>query len=170
MGNRFNTVEEVIVCEARGPWTTKSGGELTVLSALPFSTTIDQFFNYKEKELAKMPKGFDIRGLRIYSVRNLSAHQIGGMEFHKIRQEMIFCLEGSVRWECEDVFGNKKNWMLTPGIGVWMPPYILHTYKVLEEKSGLLVVCNTLFIPEDKRTHDTYSKEEFLKIQKQRFI
>ena len=46
-----------------------------------------------------------------------------------------------------------------------MPPYILHSYMVLEEGSGLLVLANTLFNPEVKETHDTYSMQAFRELQ-----
>ena len=34
------TVDEVVLIEARGPWPTKSKGELRVLSAIPYDLTV----------------------------------------------------------------------------------------------------------------------------------
>lgn len=158
-------VNEVQVINARGPWETKSGGKLTVVSAFS-QIDLSKFFAYNNvDELNRIPE--DIRGLRIYTVRDLPKGQIGGTEFHRIREEAIFGLEGSVKWECEDVFGNKKVLTISTDVGIWMSPFILHTYEVMDEGSGLLVIANTLFNPEDPRTHDTYSAEEFHELQGQ---
>ncbi len=162
----FPTVDQIQVIEARGPWTTKSGGQLNVVMAMDFGKVQDQYLHYEDNELARVPE--DIRGLRIYTVRDLPKGSIGGTEWHRIREEMVFGLEGSVHWECEDVFGEKREFTLSAVLGVWMPPFILHTYQAREEGSGLLVFANTLFIPNNPRTHDTYSTEAFRELQVQR--
>lgn len=138
---------------------TKSGGTLAVLFALPFNL-VATFFEYDPRELAKIPK--DIRGLRSYQVSNIPSGQIGGTEFHRVRQEIVFGLKGQVRWECQDLFGKTKEFILTSENGIYMPPSILHTYYVEENESGLGVICNTLFhLPACEATNDTYSREEF---------
>jgi len=152
-------IDDVQVIEARGPWNTKSGGKLNVMFAMPLTIVRDQFFHYETTELDCIPS--DIRGFRAYTVRDLPNGRIGGTEWHKVREEMVFALEGSVCWTCEDFFGGKRDIVLAPGVGVWMPPFILHTYEVKEEGSGFLVIANTLFVPDDPRTHDTYSMEMF---------
>ena len=162
---RVPTVDDVQVIEAHGPWGTKSGGKLNVVFAMPLATVQDRYLHYEDAELGQVP--FDIRGLRAYTVRGLPSTRIGGTEWHRIREEMIFALEGSVRWTCEDLLGGKRDFTLDVGVGVWMPPFILHTYEVREEGSGLLVIANTLFVPDDPRTHDTYSMEMFREFQSQ---
>ena len=157
-------VDKIQVLDARGPWQTKSGGKLMVAFTLPFDVVQQRYFAYDQEELKKVPE--DIRGLRIYTVRDLPQGPIGGTEFHRIREEIIYGLEGKIKMECEDLFGGKKKFILTPEKGIWMPPFILHTYKMMEEKSGLLVIANTLFNPDDPRTHDTYSLEVFRQLQK----
>lgn len=107
----------------------------------------------------------DIRGIRTYTVRGIPASKIGGEEFHKIRKEFIFVLEGKVEITLEDLGGETETSVITPNQAIYVPPLTLHTYKTLEDNSGLLVICNTLFIPEDQRTHDTYGLEEFRKLQ-----
>src|SRR3989344_4735726 len=137
---------------------TKSGGELSVLFALTqeIARKLDE---YDEMELEKIP--VDIRGKRCYLVSNLPEDQIGGTEFHRVRQEIVFVKRGSVLWECEDLRGNKKAEILESGDAVYMPPYILHTYYVLENGTTLGVFCNTLFpLPSNSATNDTYSLEE----------
>ena len=156
------TVHDVRNLPVRGPWDTKSGGHLHVLFALPLGTVQERHFNYRPEELKDIP---DIRGLRIYTVGDLSKGKIGGNEWHRIREEMVFVLKGSVRWMCEDAIGGKTETILDRTVGVWMPPYILHTYEVLEDDSELLVVANTLYNHDDPLTHDTFSLDEFRKRQ-----
>lgn len=159
------TVADISVLNSRGPWNTKSGGRLNVLFSTPLGEIQDRFFSYEKDELDSLP--VDIRGLRIYTVSELPNGKIGGTEWHKIRREIVFCIRGSVQWLCEDVFGNKKVFILDAGKGIFMPPFILHIYAVTEEGSELLVVANTLFVPNDPRTHDTYSTELFSELQRE---
>jgi methionine-S-sulfoxide reductase len=62
-------------------------------------------------------------------------------------------------------YGNEEEFVLDSKKSVMMPPGILHTYVALEDDTRLQVVCNTLFDPNDVRTHDTYSQEDFKRIQ-----
>jgi len=164
--------EEVQVLQSHGPWRTKSNGELMVL----YATTLDlfkkiagkfakDFFSYDEEELAKIPT--DIRGFRIYTVQNLSKGQIGGTEFHRIRKEFFFGLGGAVLLTCDDLFGDSRTFTIDTKSGIYMPNYLRHTYQVLEDNSGFMVIANTLFIPDDRRTHDTYDSAEFATLKKQ---
>lgn len=155
------TVDDVQLIPNRGPWTTKSDGELMVPLAMAYDVVRSRYLRYSDKELARIPSKFDIRGLRIYTVRHLAEGKIGGGEWHRIREEMVFTLEGSIRWTCEDLVGGKKELVLNGDEGIWIPPFILHSYQVLEPNSGSLVVANTLFDPEDTATQDTYSYESF---------
>ena len=161
---RYPNVGRIRTLDTHGPWNTKSGGTLMVRTYIPLETVLKEYFSYNSNELQKVPG--DIRGLRFYTVRNLPLGQIGGTEFHRIREEMVIGLEGKVRWECEDVYRNKTEFILTQENGIWMPPFILHTYEVLENNSGLFVVANTLFVPDDPRTHDTFSADKFRELQK----
>ena len=155
-------VSEVVVfrqTHTKDLFKTKSGGTLAVLFALPFGL-VRNLFEYDEEELFRIPK--DIRGLRSYQVSNLPMGKIGGNEFPRIRQEIVFGIKGRVRWKCQDLFGVTRELVLTPENGVYVPPSILHTYYVEEDGSGLGIVCNTLFpLPADHLTNDTYSQEEF---------
>ncbi len=156
-------VKDVQILNASGPWNTKSGGTLNVILAISLATAHGRFFRYNEKECNSVPR--DIRGLRAYTVRDLQQGRIGGTEWHRIRGEMVFALQGSVRWTCEDLFGDKRDLVLTTDMGVWMPPFILHTYQVEEDGSILLAIANTLFIPDDSTTHDTYPMDAFRTLQ-----
>jgi dTDP-4-dehydrorhamnose 3,5-epimerase-like enzyme len=153
-------VQEVI---GRGPWQTKSGGELRVLFNLPFEALEKGFWQYDEAELAKIPQ--DVRGLRSYKVTGVPKGSTGANEWHKLRHELVFAFEGTVRWVCEDLTGKQKTFMLDAERGVWVRPYILHSYEALASTASLLVVANTLFIPEDPTTHDTYTAESFRELQ-----
>lgn len=148
-----------------GPWLTKSNGALRVLLAASIESSFNGFLEHDQKELAKIPA--DIRGFRIYTVRNLPKKAIGGTEFHRCRKEFFFGLDGSINLICDDLYGFTKTFYLNSVTGVFIPPYIRHSYKVLVENSGFLVIANTLFNPQDTRTHDTYSSEEFESLKKE---
>lgn len=160
---RLPTVADIEEFSVRGPWVTKSGGALDVLCALPLAD-VQQYLTYDDAELARVPS--DLRGLRLYHVRDLPNRSIGGMEFHRVRVEIAIGLVGCERWEFEDLRGGTRIVDLTPTTGVRLPPFILHTYTVLAEGSGHLVITNTLFDPDDPRTHDTYSLDTFRKLQR----
>lgn len=152
-------IDDVRVINGAGPWNTKSGGELNVLFQIPFEDLLKRNLRYVDEELIKLP--LDIRGLRAYTVSNIPKGTIGANEWHRVRRELVFCLEGSFVWTCEDLFGKKKEFTISGNVGVENPPFILHTYKAQTENSKLLVIANTLFNPSDPTTHDTFSAESF---------
>ncbi|MBI2024803.1 MAG: WxcM-like domain-containing protein [Candidatus Harrisonbacteria bacterium] len=153
------TIFNVRGIRARGPWKTKSSGKLNVLFAMPLAEVRDRFLHYRDTEISKIPN--DICGLRAYTVNDLSKGKIGGTEWHRIREEIVFTINGLVQWTCVDLFGARRDFIVSVGNGIWIPPFILHTYEVLEKNSRLLVIANTLFDPDDHRTHDTYSPKKF---------
>ena len=155
-------VDEIGEITIKGPWRTKSHAQLSVLFAFSPNEYIQLLGDYNPEELAKLPE--DIRGIRSYTVRGIPEGNTGGIEFHRVRTEILFGLEGRVALECEDVWRGKKNFTITPEQGIVIPPFILHTYRA-ERPSGLLVVCNTLFNPENPNTHDSYSKYIFRALQ-----
>jgi len=148
-----------------GPWKTKSDAQLELLFAIPldvvdYLTSIVGFFNYNSDETALILP-HDIRGFRCYSVSNIKAGKTGGSEFHRIRSEVIACIDGLVEMSCDDVYGAHRSCLLEPGRGLYVPPFIKHTYCAVQDRSRLVVLANTLFDPANKMTHDTYSAEDF---------
>lgn len=159
------TVDKVRTIESRGPWDTKSGGKLNVLFGLGNDVIQADFFSYQPLELSKIPA--DVRGLRSYRVSDLVKGSIGAKEWHRLRNELVFVLEGAVKWTCEDVYGGKQEFIIDGQSGVWTPPFILHTYEAIADNTQILVIANTLFLPDDPRTHDTYTTDEFRELQTQ---
>ena len=157
------SVAQIGVFPNEGPWKSKSGGELNVLFARHLSFITGLFFEYDADELEKIPR--DIRGLRMYRVDNIPKDGIGGNEFHRIRQEIIIPIKGRLIYECEDLFGQKRNFNLTPETSIWLPPLVMHSYKALEDDNAIIIVANTLYDPGDKETWDTYSLKEFYGFQ-----
>ena len=90
----------------------------------------------------------------------------GNQEFHRVRKEMIFVLDGLIDFEFEDVYGRTAGMRLDPGKGLYLPNLIMHSYDV-KNYSQLVVLANTLFEPDDPSTYDTYSSEAFKKLQYQ---
>lgn len=162
--NKPLTVKDITEFEVRGPWVTKSDAELQVLFSLPY-TEVLKYLEYDEKELEIIQK--DIRGLRSYTVRNLNRGSKGGREFHRVRKEIIFGLEGYVSFELEDFYKGKRHISLDSHKGICIPPFILHTYEAMKNNSGLLIIANTLFDPDNHKTHDTFSEKIFREIQEQ---
>ena len=163
---RKTSVEDIKVIDTRGPWVTKSGGSLDVLFALP-QEEVNRFLDYGHPGFDRVDRetGANIRGLRVYNVSEVPKDSIGGLEWHDIRTELVSAIGGSALWQCADLDGNETEFVLDGKKSVLMPPGILHTYVALEDDTHLQVVCNTLFNPEDPRTHDTYSKELFTNMQ-----
>ncbi len=157
------TICDVQQLRNNGPWPTKSNGHLNVLFGISFTDLQEKYFHYEESELVKISQ--DVRGLRSYTVAGLQKQAVGANEWHRLRNELVFTVKGRVLWTCEDVFGNKSEHTLDSQSGIWVPPFILHTYESLEDDSELLVVANTLFFPEDPKTHDTYDIATFRLIQ-----
>lgn len=163
---KHRSVLEIQILKTRRVWPTKSGGKLTVPVALPFGILRKRYFRYDRRELERASRG--IRGLRIYLVRGLKKGKCGGGEFHRIREEIAVVLNGKVRWTFEDLSGARKVFTSTPTRGIWIPPFILHTYEAVEGGSGLLMVANTLYNVRDSKTHDTFSAAEFHKLQQRK--
>ena len=165
------SVKDVQEIDCSQTWTTKANATLRVLTTDPFPALFcpsSGFFLYDPGEL-QIAKGFEMRGLRTYTVRCQNPGVLGGTEFHRIRWEYVIGLEGRFEWTFEDLHGEKKVSVISPTNGILLPPFILHTSEAKVKNSGLLVICNTLYDPEKKETHDTYSKEMFRKAQKRLF-
>lgn len=157
-----NKVADIQEITARGPWDSKSGGTLYVLFAFA-GDQLTEFldFNNPEFDEVKRISGVDIRGLRSYTVKNIPKGSIGANEWHRARTEYVRAVNGSAVWECIDFEGNRKQVILDGTNGVITPPGILHTYRALEDGTALQVICNTLFIPEDPQTHDSFMADSF---------
>jgi dTDP-4-dehydrorhamnose 3,5-epimerase-like enzyme len=146
----FGVDDAVLYESALGPWHTKSGGEMTVLFA-PY-------------ELQLVP---ELKlGIRTFHTSGLAADTVGGKHFHRIKQEIISAPRGTVEFVLEDVYGKKRNVTLKHGSrGLYVPPYVMHTYTVLED-TELIGVSNTLYDHDNPDTHDTYEAETFQLLQK----
>lgn len=159
------SIKDVALLNIAGPWKTKSEGELSVLFSLSNAELMQSFISYDQAELKKL--SVDIRGLRGYRVGSLKKGAVGGLEFHKIRKELLFALQGSVCLKLTDRNHQTKEIILKDNsTGVYIPPFIIHEYEVLEDNTMLMGIANTLFFPDNKETHDTYSEKEFWEIGK----
>lgn len=159
----------------KGPWTTKSNAILSVLFAQsqenlslkqdPFELQLHHsgLFEYDQTELDHLPN-YNIRGLRAYTVRDINPGEVGGLEYHRIRHELLFCTKGEVLFRLTDVQDNQETIELTPGQGIVIDPFIVHTYVAIQP-SDLFVLCNTLYDPQNPISHDTFSQEEFRELQ-----
>ena len=145
-----------------GRFNAKSGGILTVQFALP-KAVIGALLDYDNPAFDEVEaeSGMDIRGLRSYQVAGIPEGAIGGQEWHMARTEYVTTLAGRALWQCVDPSGREREFVLDGTTAVLQQPGILHTYQALEDGTCLEVVCNTLFIPDNKKTHDTFPAAEF---------
>lgn len=160
--NNHPSVADVQQLDWEGPGKSKSGGDLWRLCQFPITFVQETFLNYDPEELKQI--SVDIRGLRVYQVKGFKKDKPAGFEFHRVRKELFFPLEGRLEMTCEDVYGGKKIMTLEPGIGCYIPNFLLHCFKC-KTNGSFLVIANTLFDPNDKRTHDTYSIAKFRELQ-----
>lgn len=158
----YPMVKDALTFEAKGPWPTKADGELEVLFALPQTVAMD-FLSWGDPKFNDLPG--NLRGLRSYKVTDMPVGRTAGMEYHEVRREIMFGMSGRMQLQLEDVAGNIKIIELNPTVGVLIQPFILHTLKVDMNGSGFLVVCNTLFDPDDPATHDSFNMEAFRSLQ-----
>ncbi|MAG60550.1 hypothetical protein CL619_02070 [archaeon] len=164
----------------KGPWVTKSDAELSVLFACEFEKLganksvpyllsipklpeLNDFFEYSSVPLDSVNQ--DIRGLRVYCIRSLLVGKEGGYEYHKIRDEVIFGLIGSVKVVLEDLAGNHEEYIIDSKHAVRIPAGVMHSYHVLEQGSAIFVLANTLFDAKDATTHDSYSLDDWENIK-----
>jgi hypothetical protein len=152
------TVADVRELRTSGPWLSKSGGGLSVPIMLSHPDT-QHFFDYDPAELERI--GVDIRGLRVFFVRNAVACGVAGNQFHRVRTEIEFVVEGSVRWELEDLYGGTRELHASPERAICIPPFILHRATFADAATTLATLTNTVYVRDDPRTHDTYPAETF---------
>jgi WxcM-like protein len=159
------SVEDIREIRMTGPWQSKSGGWLSVPFALSHAEMLE-LFNYDRSELERVSS--DIRGLRMFVLEDIPAGGVGGGEFHRIRVEIAFTIRGRVRWHCEDLYGQRKEFFQTRDCILYFPPFILHTMEAVENLSSVVVIANTLYDVADPQTYDTYPVAEFRALQKHR--
>lgn len=157
------TVADVREFRRRGPWPSRSGGSLSVLLALPHAE-VTRLFDYDPQELARL--GVDIRGLRVFVVSHAPPGGVAGTEFHRVRTELAFAVDGDVRWEFEDLYGGKREVLASPDSVLCIPPFIVHAVTFRDAASTLVFLANTLYVPEDPRTHDSYPTDVFRGLQR----
>ena len=161
------SVDDIRVIDVRGPWNSKSGGLLEVHFMLT-DEEVDALRDRGNPEFAAVEEatgGVNIRGLRCYTVSKIPKGSIGAQEWHRARTEMVRAVTGKALWVCTDPFGGKREIELDGTKLVMTPPGILHEYRALEDDTTLEVICNTQFIPDDPRTHDSNDQASFHELQ-----
>jgi len=152
------SVDDVRESRLTGPWPSKSGGGLHVALALPYAEAM-AVLEYDAAELERIP--VEMRGLRLWTVSEIPAGGTVGTQFHRLRTEVSFFVRGRGRWTFEDLYGATREVAFAPGLVLSMPPFVLHTMTCEEAGTAIVTLANTLYVPDDSRTHDTYSTAEF---------
>lgn len=166
MADQKNTVDNVQKIPGEGLFVSKSGGAMNVPFNWPLAQVNKHLLIWDETTVGNDE---DIRGLRTYTVEDIPEGQVGAMEMHRVRRELIFTTKGRVLWTFEDLYGGKKEVEVSPTTvtindkparncwGVVVPPYVMHTYAALEP-SNLFIVANAIFHPADLIGMDEFKK------------
>ena len=155
------TISDVSNIITEGPWPSKSGANLVRRAHLTEPEVVG-YFSRDPNELARVSP--NILGARFYTVRGIPKAAVGGQEFHRIRQERLFGLEGEIEFNLEDVLGNKQTFVLNETTGLFIPPFVLHTYVAKTEGAGLWAIANNRYEPTPDMK-DTYSEATFRVLQ-----
>lgn len=157
------SVDEVCLLPSDGPFSTKSGGVLSVLWTAPLLSaqgpTLDELFTFDDAELA--PFSHDVRALRLLTIAGLHQGAHGGEEFHRARTTLLFPILGSIDLTVEDVYKNTVTHRLDVKNGASIPPFIFHRYTALEEGTLLVLLANTRILPNDPQSSDSYGRLVF---------
>lgn len=124
---------------------------------------MQQLFDYDRRELDRLE--VEIRGLRMFYLHSSREGGVAGNQFHRLRTEVTFVIEGVVDWELEDLRGGTRAFQMTSQCAVWIPPFVLHRVTFGPEGGTLATLANTIYVRNDPRTHDTYSADEFRALQ-----
>jgi hypothetical protein len=191
--NNPANVKDVIFYKSEGPYTTKTNSSLFVCFALPSLNTgnlefieelaiphgIDEntFLSADKNEESKLIEAtkmiypefnYQISGLRGYFQLGMNGG-VAGREFHRIRKEITFLIDGKLNAKLEDVYGKKMEISLGIGDGLFIPPFIIHSFEIIE-KSIMFSLANTLFVfnHSGKKINvtDTYSEKDFEKLKR----
>ena len=155
-------VSDIKVSPTIGPWPSKCGGDLRVPVMLSFGET-QRLLQYDAEELDR--QGTDIRGIRVFYLFRADGGGMAGNQFHRVRTEIAFVVEGSVHWEFKDIYGGERKLIATQDSSVLIPPFVLHRATFTDGGGTLATLANTIYIRDDPRTHDTYSAELFRSMQ-----
>jgi hypothetical protein len=124
---------------------------------------LSRLLEYDAWELEQI--GIDIRGIRVFYIRGARAGGMAGNQFHRIRTEIAFLVDGSARWEFEDLYGGTSELHAARECALLIPPFVLHRVTFDADGATLATLANTLYVRDDPRTHDTYSLEAFRSMQ-----
>lgn len=113
-----------------------------------------RLLRYDADELARME--MDIRGIRVFYLDHAQAGAMAGNQFHRLRTEIAFVVEGAVHWEFEDLYGDVRQFTAAQDTSVFIPPFVLHRAIFGAGGGTLATLANTIYVKEDPRTHDTY--------------
>jgi len=97
---------------------------------------------------------------------NIQRRKEGAREFHKIRKEILIVERGMIELELEDLSGQESKYKLKEGdIFYFVSPFTFHLYRGVADTSSIIVLANTTYCKDESESHDTYSEDEFKRLQ-----
>lgn len=169
---KLPSVDDAQIIRAGGPWTTRAGAKLYLRINLTNEQLAERFRFSHDSELRALEEESglprrDILGMRQYLQTGFDPGADGGGEFHRFRSEILLGLQGRVEVDLEDVYGKKKTVVLTASRAVLVPPFILHTFRSLQQGSMFRVHCNTVWLGEEHKDLDIHDKQAFGLLQQE---
>ena len=99
---------------------------------------------------------------RIYYIGNVSGGAVRGAHTHKKNEQVLFCIQGSVKIVLDDGYKKDSVLLKNPNVGVLLEPKVWHEMHNFKKDTILLVLASRKHEEEDY----VRSYEEFLKIIK----
>lgn len=97
---------------------------------------------------------------RIFTIRAERAGLTGGRHAHRRCAQLILCVDGRCDVACRTDDGVERVWRLDrPELGVLVPPGIWAEQRYLDDRTGLLVLCDRAYEEADYiRDFEAYRK------------
>lgn len=98
---------------------------------------------------AEPPQHIPFKIKRIYYIINPKSGLPRGLHAHKTTQQILFCIQGSVKIILDD--GQIKNSVILnkPNIGIFLDRLMWHEMHELSENTILLVIASKKYLPKD---------------------
>jgi dTDP-4-dehydrorhamnose 3,5-epimerase-like enzyme len=121
----------------------KEVGRLINIVELP--KVIDDAYLFFAESLNHLP--FEIK--RVYYITNPKPGELRGFHAHRKTNQVLFCIQGSVRVGLDNGADREEIILNTPEQGIFLPQMLWHEMHDMDESTILLVFADQPFDPDD---------------------